>query len=67
MYAIILSNGGTCSKFAEDETSNKEDKSAGQNDGNSEVISVVPPAQHNGIGTDSDTSDREEQVSISND
>lgn len=39
----------------------------GQNDDNGEVIPVVLPAQHNGIDTDSDISDGEEQMSVSND
>ena len=48
----------------ENETSDEEDEGAGQND---EVIPVVPPAQHDGIDTDSDMSEGEEQVSVSND
>ena len=67
LYNNPHNNGGTCPKCAvqeENETSDEEDEGAGQND---EVIPVVPPTQHDGIDTDSDMSDGEEQVSVSND
>ena len=66
-------NGGTCSKCAvaeESETSDEEDEGAGnnaQNEDNGEVIPIVPSAQHDGIDTDSDMSDVEEQMTVSSD
>ena len=54
----------------ESESSDEEDEGARndeQNDDNGEIIPVVPPAQHDGIDTDSDMGDGEEQMTVSND